>query len=114
MAIKITISDRVTFKVAGSYTNATGGAEAFDFHLTARRLLQEELNARLPDVAEGRERIDAFLADIVTDWKGVLDDEGKPVAFGAESLAALLNGVPGSAGLALSAYLDAVRARAKN
>lgn len=114
MAIKITISDRIQFKVAGTTTTETGAQEAFEFHLTARRLLQDELSRRLPEVAEGREPVDDFLASVLEGWRGVLDDEGQPVPFTPEGLRALFNHVPGSAGLALAAYLEHVRAKAKN
>lgn len=114
MAIKLTISDRFTYRVTGTTTTEAGAAEAFDFYLTARRLLQDELSRRLPEVAEGREPVDDFLGSVLVDWRGVLDDAGQPVPFSPEGLRALFNGVPGSAGLALSGYLEHVRAKAKN
>lgn len=112
MAIKITISDRVTFKVAGAYTDEAGAAQAFDFHLTATRLSQDALKARTAEGTPGS--ILDFLLEVVQDWRGVLDGDGKPVPYSGDALRALCNNVPGAALLAFNAYFEHVGARAKN
>lgn len=111
MAIKIIISDRVTFKVAGLYTDDLGAAQAFDFTLIAQRLTQDELKAR---TADGAGSILDFLQSVVQDWRGVMDGDGKPVDYSVDALRTLCNNVPGAALLAFNAYFEHVGAKAKN
>lgn len=118
MAIRINVTNTVTFRVDGSYTSDTGAAVAFDCALTARRLQQDELNERLPALVDasgaGSERMRELLQSVVSDWRGVLGDDESPVPYSPQAFAALCNSLPGFVGLAMSAYLEAVRARAKN
>lgn len=111
MAIKITVSDHLQFPVRGTYTDEAGAAIGFDFKLTARRLPQTSLEQLLGD--KDRKARD-FLCDVVTAWSGVIDDDGKPVAYSADALSSLLAQQAGLAGLAFAAYLEHVGARAKN
>lgn len=111
MAIKITVSEQLQFPVRGTYTDEAGAAVAFDFHLKARRLPQTTLEQVLGDKDR---RARDFLAEVVTGWSGVLDDDGKPVLYSAQALSSLLAQQAGLAGLAFAAYLEHVGARAKN
>ena len=111
MTIKITVADRVQFSVRGTMAGETGAQEAFDFRLTAKRLNEEGLQAALSQA--DRNVID-FLCDVVTGWKGVLDDQGNDVPYSPEALRQLCGNCLGIGPLAFEAYLDSVKAKAKN
>lgn len=111
MTIRITVSDRVQFKVRGTITDANGAAEAFEFRLTARRLSASALQAELADTSR---RVEEFMAQMVTDWKGVLDDEGNDVPFSTDALMQLFDRITHLAGIAFKSYMAEVGAKEKN
>lgn len=111
MAISFKISPTVAFKVAGTVQDDNGAAVSFDFTLIARRLSDDDMQAAMADQVRS---VAAFLADVCTGWRGVLDDEGNPVEFTHQALAALLNAYRGLAGVAYRAYLADAGAKAKN
>lgn len=110
MAIKITVSDRVTFTVKGTIADELGAAQGFEFQLTARRLDADQQQAALQD--QGK-KIDAFMADIVVGWKKVVDDAGAEVPFSPEALAQFFK-IPGIAALSFARYLVESGAKEKN
>lgn len=111
MAIKLTVSNKVAFKVKGTINNAAGTAEPFDFGLTCERMDQDQYAAALRDL-DGRPIAD-FLASVTQDWTGVKDDEGKPVPYSEDALRQLCK-IPGIAGVMFGAYVAEVGAKAKN
>lgn len=111
MAIKIVVSDKVGFKVKGSINNESGVAEPFEFSVTATRLDTEAIEQAVRfDTGGGL--ID-FLVGVMTDWKGVKDEEGVPVPYSDEALRQLCK-IPGLAGVVFQAYFAEVGAKAKN
>lgn len=110
MAIKITVSNQVAFKVRGSINDETGAAQAFDFDLIARRLGSDALQAALED---GQRKIPEFLSGVITGWRRVLDDDGAEVLFSPEGLNKLFQ-IPGLPALAFRQYLAEAGAKEKN
>lgn len=109
MPLKITLSDTVRVKVAGTLTG-TDGPEPFDFSFTAKRKNAEELQklTRSDDVTIGE-----FLGSVITNWAGVRGESGD-VPFSREALDALCNTIPGLAGLMYEQYIIDCGARRKN
>ena len=108
MPIKLTVSDTVRVKVAGTINDATG-PQPFDFHIVCKRLDVETLKERLTSESE---TVADFLASVITNWQGVKGDQGE-VPYSEASLRDLLK-IPGLSGVALSAYVSDCGARAKN
>ncbi len=111
MAINIVISDTVKFKVKGTINDAGGIAQPFDFSLTCTRMDSDTLDARVK--ANSDETFVEFLADVVEDWAGVKDAEGKNVPYSEDALKQLCK-IAGVARVAWVAYLTEVGAKAKN
>jgi hypothetical protein len=111
MAIKITISNKVKFKVDGTIKDAEGVDQPFNFSLTCKRLDSEELTKRFAD-ADGSTLL-AFLQEVTTDWASVNDDDGQPMPYSAEALSSLLR-IPGLAMLVYTKYMTEIGAKAKN
>lgn len=111
MPIKITVSDRLRFKVAGTITNEAGVRQAFDFALLAKRLEADVLRERL--APGSTELLGDFMTSIVDGWAGVRDDDGADLPFSADAFAQLLR-IPGLGAMAMEAYVLEVGARAKN
>lgn len=109
MAIKITVSDTVAIKVAGTY-NDDSGAQPFDFTLQARRLPPEDLRKRFQSAGE---TVEEFLLSVVTGWRGVKDDDGD-VPFTASALQRLFRSYANMPELAFAAYMADIGAKAKN
>ncbi len=110
MAIRITVSDQVSFKVRGTINNETGAAQAFDFDLVARRLSADAMQSAL---ADDQRKIPEFMAAVVTGWRRVIDDEGADVSFTHQALEQLFQ-ITGLASIAFKAYLEAAGAKEKN
>lgn len=109
MSFKLVISDTVTVPVKGTIPNAAGAPQAFSYSLVCERLKADTLRAMM----DANERtVPEFLAGVVSDWAGVLDDDGQPLPFNHDGLAALFN-IVGMAGVAFAAYLEACGARGK-
>jgi hypothetical protein len=111
MTIRITVAEKTKFSVRGTITSESGAAESFEFRLTARRMGTAALQAALSDTDL---KVDGFLADVVLDWQGVLDDEGREVQFSQETMDKLFDSVSGLSSLAFKAYLEANGAKEKN
>jgi hypothetical protein len=111
MAIKLTIGNKVSFKVKGTINNAAGVAEAFDFSLTCSRMDQDEYSTALRDL-DGRPIVD-FLATVAEDWSGVKDEDGKAVPFSEDAFRQLCK-IPGLPGVIFSTYAIEAGAKAKN
>lgn len=109
MAIKLTVSNKVGFKVKGSINNEAGIAEPFEFNLIADRLDTEAIQA----VTQSDNTLADFLCSVVIDWKGVKDEDGAPVPYSEEALRHLCK-IPGVAGVMFSTYFTEVGAKAKN
>lgn len=120
MAIKIVVSNKVSFKVSGKFNDADGNVSEFNFGLTAKRLQQDELNQAVTDAVmaaakEGNhKKIESTLLEVVTDWKDVKDAENEPLAFSTEGLQSLFAAYPGMALHAWRTYQDEVGVKAKN
>lgn len=108
MAIKITVSDTVSFKVKGTINDAAGVEQPFDFRLTCLRLDTDQIQAKF----KADETVIDFLADVVQDWTGVRDDD-KPVPYSDAALRQLCK-IPGVSGIAYKSYLQEVGAKEKN
>ncbi|MEY5100685.1 MAG: Phage tail assembly chaperone [Pseudomonadota bacterium] len=111
MSIKITVSNLVTFKVAGVDVTETGASEAFDFRVTARRLTSSEFVAAME---RADRNVQQFVQEIVVGWDGVVDDEGKPVPFSADAFGQLLERRMRLAPMILRVYSDEAGGREKN
>lgn len=112
MAFKLAIAN--TVKVPVKLTLNNGGKVAvFAFSVTADRLDQDQIKARLGD---GEALISEFLTEIIHDWSGqtlVIDDADKPAEFGPEALEMML-GTAGVSAVIYNAYLKELGAKAKN
>lgn len=109
MAIKITVSDLVKVKCAGTIADERG-PQPFEFAYTARRLDADALRARIGD--DNDEPIADFLGEVIVGWSGVRGDDGE-IPYSREALAQLLR-ITGVGAVMLRAYLDHVGAKAKN
>ncbi|MCX7208188.1 MAG: hypothetical protein NT086_19835 [Proteobacteria bacterium] len=84
----------------------------FAFKLQFKRLPTEELERRTG--VEGKETMQEFLPDVVTDWDGVAGEDGQPLPFTPDNFKSLLQ-VAGIAPLAFSTYIrESAVLRAKN
>jgi len=85
----------------------------FFFHLTARRMYEDELKATFGKDAENPDQpVNDFLRERITGWRGqrmVLDEGGKPADFSAEAFDAMLS-VGGVGGIIFIAYSKAMMA----
>ena len=119
MAIIITVSPTVRFKVEGIETGEDGGAVPFEFSLTAERLAESTDVVALRNAATAREAAGSLtpLTDVLLTklkgWAGPRTAEGQDVPFSEDACRQLLNR-PGIAVLAYDAYIKAVGAKAKN
>ena len=111
MAIKITVSDQVGFKVKGTINDAAGVAQPFDFGLTCIRLDADQIQAKLKSDSEAS--ITDFMADVVSAWSGVKDGDDKQLPYSEEALRQLFK-IAGVAGVSFRTYLLEVGAKEKN
>ena len=107
MAFRLVVSDTVTVAVQGKLPDGAGKLQAFSFGLVARRMPQSELSAtlKMQDVSFGE-----WLAERITGWSGVLDEDGNEVPFTPPHLHALLD-IVGMSSLIVTAYLESCGAR---
>lgn len=81
-----------------------GGKEAGRITFTFRSRSRRELRA-WEAAAEARRTDDAaWLAEVIADWSGPVDDQGLPVPYSVEKLRELLNSYPASATEIFLAY----------
>lgn len=109
MAIKIVVSNKVGFKIKGSLNNEAGTPEPFEFSVVAERLDTDAIQS----ATQNEGTLVDFLASVITDWKGVKDEDGTVVPYSEEALRQLCK-IPGVAGLMFSAYFTEAGAKAKN
>jgi len=111
MAIKIVVSDTVSFNVKGTINDAAGIAQPFSFKLVCTRLDQEQITNKLQTDTESK--IVDFLCDVVEDWSGVKDADDKPLPYSEASMRQLCR-ISGVGAVAFQTYLSEVGAKAKN
>lgn len=111
MAIKITVSNTVKFKVKGTIKDEAGIDQPFDFWLTCNRLDTDQIQAKLN--AENEPSSTDFMADVVEDWSGVKDAENNSIPYSEDVLRKLFR-LPGVSSLAFRTYLSEVGAKEKN
>lgn len=111
MARKLAIANIV--KVPVKFTLNNGGKIAqFAFNVTCDRLDQAEIKSRL----EGDAIISEFLSGVITGWDGqklVVEEDGTPAEFDAESLDMMLS-TAGVSPAIFNAYLKECGAKEKN
>lgn len=107
LAVENTVEVPVKFTLKNK-----GVARLFSFILTAERLPQDEISARLEDKER---KVKDFMADVVSGWSGqrLVLDAAEPAEFSPEALEALLN-VAGVAAVCFTAYLKECGAKEKN
>lgn len=108
MALKLTKYKNARVRVAGAITDEDGKPVLFNFVLKCRRLSQPEVDA----LRTAQQSVSAFLSEIAHDWEGVLDAEGAPVPYSAESIAGLLE-QPGMSEVCFTSYITEISAVAK-
>ena len=115
MAISISVSSVVQFKVKGSIKDAAGVDQPFTFGLTCERLPEEDITARMK-AHEGSiaEFATEFMADVIDDWFDVIDGDKQTVPFSRNAWLQLCHNVPGLSLVTLAAYRQESGAKAKN
>lgn len=111
MAIKITVSNLVKFKVRGTIKDEQGIDQPFDFSLVCERRKTDQLKDLLEN--SSNQTVLEFMTSVINDWDGVRDAEGKPIPYSEDNLRALFQ-IPGVGALAFRTYFDETSARAKN
>ena len=115
LQLNIIRAARVKIRIDGLLRGEDGDDVPYALTLDCKRLdtdgLSKLLAADKTDAAT--QAIAPKLESIIDGWQGVVDDDGKPVAYTPEGMAALLR-VPGMAAQVMLAYLDQVQAKAKN
>jgi hypothetical protein len=109
LTIRLRVSNQITFRVDG-VIKADDGEQRFDFELLANRLPESELAT--VQAARTFDGASEALCRVVTGWRGVYDGE-TPAPFSTAALLELVNGYPGLVWLALSEYVKASGARAR-
>lgn len=111
MALKIVVSKTLKFKVKGTFKDEAGNDQPFDFTLTCKRLDQDQINERV--ISRTDVVVREFLQGVITDWSGVLGEDGQLIPFTPEALGQLF-GLPGMPMLVMRTYLAEVGAKEKN
>jgi hypothetical protein len=109
---KLAISNTVTFQVKGSVPDSAGKDQPFSFTLTADRVKQSDIEAILAELGKGGGQVSDWLADRVTGWSGVQNEDGADMAYSREAFEQLLDLV-GMSGVIFGAYVEACGARGK-
>lgn len=112
MSIKITVSNKVGFKVKGTINDEAGNPQAFDFGLTCRRLSGEVIDAQIGGDF-GEASIMAFMLGVIENWSGVRGDDDKPLQYSEDAFRGLCQ-IPGVLYVAYKAYREESGAKAKN
>ncbi|MEG1971378.1 MAG: phage tail assembly chaperone [Burkholderiaceae bacterium] len=112
MALKLTPNPSFRFPVVVRAPGATTGER---IQLTARHLGKAELEAfSLRATATGADDA-ASLLEVITDWSGIEDEQGRAVPFSALEFAAFIGNYPGVAKLIYLEYIkELIEARLKN
>lgn len=111
--MKLVISNDVAFDVRFTLNDA-GKPIDFGFRVEAKRTDQPQPGSgeTVGDYLDKRAKV--RMVSWVDDRSPIEGDGGKPVAAGAEALAALYELLPNMPGLVLGAYLEATGAKAKS
>lgn len=107
MAFRLHVSNTVTVPVSGKLPGPDGKLAPFSFELQARRLQQSELREF---VEQNTSTVPEVLAEVVTGWSKVLDDDGNEAPFTQAAFAQLMD-IVGMSGLIFAAYLEACGAK---
>jgi hypothetical protein len=107
---KLVISDTIVVPVEGEIY-ADGKKVPISFDLLCKRSTADEIKEAFKpadsddeDAKPGDVDLKAIMRDLITDWRHVMDGDGKPLDFSEEAREALLN-FPGVAALAVNSYL---------
>ncbi len=110
MAIKIVVSPKVKFTVAGTINDDNGTPQPFKFWLLCDRLDVDSVETRF---REDSVRVADLFAEITHAWGDVQAADGTPLPYSEANLRALLK-LAGLPMLVLHTYLREVGAKAKN
>jgi hypothetical protein len=114
MAIKLVISNKVTFKVEGFINDEAGKKQPFNFKLTCDRLSVEDLQAiDQEEFMRDKNAVPDFMVNVAKGWADVTDEDGNPEPFSTGALRKLFQ-IPGVAGIAFATYMSECGAKAKN
>lgn len=111
MAIKITVSNRVKFKVKGTIKDEQGVNQPFDFWLTCLRRNADEVKDLLENASQ--QTVSDFMASVVEGWEGVRGEDGGAIEYSEARLRELFQ-IPGIAVMTFTTYFEETSARAKN
>lgn len=111
MAIKLTVSPLVKFKVKGTIKDESGADQPFDFSLICERRNTDEIAGLLRDKSD--QSLTEFMVGVIRDWDGVRDEENKPIPYSKEELEKLFL-IPGVGAIAFRTYFEESGAKAKN
>ena len=110
---KTIVSNTAVIPVKGSLADADGKPIPFKFSLVCKRMGAEEIKEKL---AGGETLMQDVLQNVTTGWKNqtlVLEQDGAPADFNADSFAALLD-ISGMAVVCFNAYMKGQAATEKN
>jgi hypothetical protein len=110
---KTIVSNIALIPVKGSLSDADGKPVPFKFNLLCKRIGATELKDKL---AGGETLMQEVLQDVTTGWEKqtlVLEQDGTPAEFNAESYAAMLE-IGGMAQVCFNAYMKGQSATEKN
>ena len=114
LQLNIIRAAKIKVRIEGLLRDQEGKAVPYAYTLDCKRLDTDGLTALLAtDKTDATQAIAPKLEAIIEGWQGVVDADGKPVAYTPEGMAALLR-VPGMAAQVMLAYFDQVQAKAKN
>jgi len=110
MAFKLVVRKKLRVPVKGTLKDESGKPVSFDFTLLCERLSQDEIDKAIKDKDES---VNDFVKRVTQGWEDVLDEAGQPLAFDADSLAAVLNQA-GMPVVCYQSYIKEVGAVVKN
>jgi hypothetical protein len=110
MALKLVIRKKLRVPVKGSFKDEDGKPVNFEFVLICDRLSQTEIDDAIKNKDE---TVKAFVQRVATGWESVLAEDGQPLRFDADNLAAVLDQA-GMPVVCYQSYLKEVGAVVKN
>ena len=122
MAIKITISDKVGFKVKGIFNDADGAEQEFEFTVIAKRFPEDEINQIQKDLmletakTGNHAGVTQCLSErIITNWGAdVRDETDAPMPYTPSAFAQLCQSYKGLNVHIWQTYIANVGAKSKN
>jgi benzoyl-CoA reductase/2-hydroxyglutaryl-CoA dehydratase subunit BcrC/BadD/HgdB len=97
MAFKLVVRKKLRVPVKGTLKDENGKPVSFNFVLICDRLTQTEIDEMIKDKEES---VKDFVERVTVGWEDVLYDDGQPIPFDADNLAAVLE----TAGLPVVCY----------